>query len=344
MTEPRAHAIGPPALDFLSSAGFGAPGGGVEAAPLEGGSDRLFARIRAGGRSAVLLSQTPGPEIDSYIDIGRFLRRSGVAVPEIFAFDRKRGFVLMEDLGDLHLEDELAAAGRGTELRRYREAIGVLVEFHAGVAGAMSRERLLADRVFDEGTLLGETEYFAREFMEDFCRVRPPAGWERERRLLASSLAAEPRVFMHRDFQSRNLMIADDRIRIVDFQTAHRGPGLYDAASLLKDAYHPLPPPARRALVDELHGRLRERGERAGESLDEFHAKFVLAGIQRNMQALAAFAKLGVKKGKRKFLDSIPRGLDLLEEGIVERGDLPALAAMAAAIRGRIEGEPKKGS
>ena len=344
MTDVREDRAGADVRSFLARAGLCAPGAEAVFTPLEGGSDRLFTRISAGGRSAVLLSQEPGWEIDSYVDVGRFLRRSGVGVPEIFAFDKEHGFVLMEDVGDLHLDEELARADAETEARRYREAVGVLVSFETGVAEAMTREGLLAERIFDERTLLGETDYFVREFIGGFCRIPLPPGWERERRMIAAALAAEPAVFMHRDFQSRNILVEGDRLRIVDFQTAHRGPGLYDAASLLKDAYHPLPAPLRRALVEELHGRLRELGSRPGGRFDEYYGAFVLAGIQRNLQALAAFAALGLRKGKPKFLDSIPPGLDCLEEGVAERGDLPALAAMIAAIRRRIEDGLTKGT
>ena len=200
----------------------------------------------------------------------------------------------------------------------------------------MMRAGFLAKRRFDERTLLGETDYFVREFIEGLFRIDVPPAWERERRLLAASLAAEPPVFMHRDFQSQNILIKDGRLRLVDFQTAHRGPALYDAASLLKDAYHPLPASLRRELVAQLHGRLSERASWRVGRFDDFYGRFILAGIQRNLQALAAFAKLGLRKGKRKFLDSIPPGLDLLEEGVGEHGDFTALPAMIAAIRARI--------
>ncbi len=344
MTDDRRDPAGADARSFLARAGLCAPGADAVFTPLEGGSDRFFARIAAGGRSAVLLSQEPGWEIDSYIDVGRFLRRNGVGVPEIFAFDRERGFVLMEDVGDLHLDEELSRADAATETRRYREAVGVLVSLATGVAEAMEREGLLAQRIFDERALLGETDYFVREFVEGFCRIPLSPGWDRERRMIASALAAEPAVFMHRDFQSRNLLVQGDRLRVVDFQTAHRGPGLYDAASLLKDAYHPLAAPLRRALVEELYGGLRELGPRLVGSFEAYYGAFVLAGIQRNLQALAAFAKLGLRRGKPKFLDSIPPGLDLLEEGVAERGDLPALASMIAAIRRRMEDGLTKGT
>ena len=142
---------------------------------------------------------------------------------------------------------------------------------------------------------------------------------------------------MHRDFQSRNILVGEEGLRLVDFQTAHRGPGLYDAASLLRDPYHPLPSNAVRTLVVELHERLRDKGDPPTTGLDEFHEGFVLAGMQRNLQALAAFVKLGKVKGKKEFLESIPAGLDLLEAGIDEADRFPSMKRMVIAVRDKLE-------
>ena len=310
----------------------------------EGGSDRLFVRLSSGRRSAVLLFQPGGwGELDSYIDIGHFLRRHGIGVPELYAFDRERGAVLMEDLGDLHLEDALKTASADEVLTYYRGALDILVELETAVTDAMMRDELLREKLFDEQTLLGETDYFLREFIDGFCPVPIPDSWEEERRFLAETLAREKPVFMHRDFQSRNIMLKEGRLRLLDFQTAHRGPGVYDAASILKDAYHPVPPALRRKLLEELHAKLTERGARHGERFAAFLEIFTLAGIQRNLQALAAFAKLGVRKGKARFLDSIPSGLDLLEKGIKESGRFPGLENMVIAVRERLRNQPEKG-
>ena len=310
-----------------------------------GGSDRLFVRLSGGGRTAVLLFQPGGGgELGSYVEIARFLRRLGVGAPDVYAFNREDGAVLMEDLGDVHLEDALETASPNEALSYYRRAIDVLVELETSVTDAMVREELLREKRFDLATLLGETDYFLREFIEGYCPVDIPSAWERERRMLAEMLADEEPVFMHRDFQSRNIMLREGRLRLIDFQTAHRGPGLYDAASLLKDPYHPLPSAMRRLLLGELHAKLVARGAREGEERSAFEEKFAFAGIQRNLQALAAFAKLGIRKGKQGFLASIPRGLDLLEEGITEAGCFPGLEQLVRSVRERLRDRPEKGT
>jgi aminoglycoside/choline kinase family phosphotransferase len=300
----------------------------------EGGSDRRFYRLSGGGRTAVLLVQPGGGrELDSYVDIARFLSRHGIGAPEIYAVGKADGAVLMEDLGDIHLEDALTTASADEMLAYYRGALDMLVELETAITDGMMREGLLQNVLFDEKTLLGETEYFIREFIDGYCPVSIPPSWESERRLLAQRLARENPVFMHRDFQSRNIMIVEGRLRLLDFQTAHRGPGIYDAASLLKDPYHPVPAAPRRRLLEEFHAKLAGRGARGNEPFDVFHEIFTLAGIQRNLQALAAFAKLGRRKGKAKFLEFVPNGLDLLEEGIAEAGRFPGLEKMVLAVR-----------
>lgn len=316
----------------------------IETAPVfTGGSGRRFYRIRSGDRSAVLLVQPGGgEEFDRYLSIGGFLRKHGIGVPEFYGADRSKGLLLMEDLGGTHLEDAAAAgdeaatsdAGRTESL--YRRCIETLVRLQTDVTRAMYEEGLIEGRLFDEAALHAEGDYFVGEFLRGYCSIEPPGGFDAERRSIVLALSEEPPVFMHRDFQSRNIMTSGDRIRIVDFQTAHRGPGIYDAASLLKDPYNPLPSRMRRSLCRELYAGLAESGAETGDDFDGFHNRFVLAGIQRNMQALAAFAFLGARKGMPRFLESIPNGLALLGEGIDEAGSYPVMAGMVGEIRKKI--------
>lgn len=299
-----------------------------------GGSDRSFVRISDGGISAVALVQPGGGgEFESYIGIGRFLSSSEIPVPQFYSSDNKAGILLMEDLGDKSMETALEEAGPDEELSFYRESIDILFRLQTAVTSRMRQDGLLKGKVFGRDVLLSETDYFSREFAGRYCDIPLPSEWDRERELLAEKLASIPLSFMHRDFQSRNILVCGGSLRLIDFQTAHRGPGLYDAASLLKDPYHPVLPGTRRTLLMELYYRLREAGESPGDSFDEYYDTFLLAGIQRNLQALAAFAYLGLVKGKKDFLDSIPAGIDLLEEGIDEAGGFPVLKGFTGKAR-----------
>ena len=143
---------------------------------------------------------------------------------------------------------------------------------------------------------------------------------------------------MHRDFQSRNLLVKEGALRVIDFQTAHRGPWAYDAASLLKDPYHLLDDGTRTALLGYLHERLVEGGAAVPSDRDAFRDAFTAAGIQRNMQALAAFARLGGRLGKERFIEFIPPCLGLLEDGLDETGRFPAIGDLVRVVRERIQG------
>lgn len=327
---------------LLQAAGMDRRLRGVTWKRLEGGSDRLFFRLSTEGKSFVCLVQDPGPEIESYICIGRFLAEQRIPVPEILASDASAGIVLMEDLGDCHLDKSLEGAPQEEVRKRYNEATDIIVTMQTRVTKAMFEKSFLADRVFSVTELLGETEYFVEQFIEGFCKVDLPEQWQSERKMLAETLSREPLVFMHRDFQSRNIMVHYGRLKIVDFQTAHRGPAIYDIASLLRDPYRPINVSLRMELLRDLHQRLNELGAR-DDSFDEFYERFILAGIQRNLQALAAFAKLGSRKGKSHFLASIPSGLETLMEGVKEYGKLHAIAELLESIREKIASKKLKG-
>ena len=301
-----------------------------------GGSDRSFYRVSESGKSAVLLVDMSA-EFEYYISLGGFLHGCGVGVPEFYGVDKDERAVLMEDLGSIHLEEALRSANEDERLSLYRKALALLATLQSEVTGSMLERGLLAERRFDRDVLIGETDYFRDQFIEGYCPVPLDEGWEDERIQLAEFLGRERPVFMHRDFQSRNILVQRGELRLVDFQTAHRGPGLYDTASLLRDPYHPLSGETAHMLVDELFDRLRGIGALSETGHEEFREGFVLAGIQRNLQALAAFVKLGTVKGKREFLESIPAGLDLLEAGIDESGRFPSMKRMVTAVREKLE-------
>ena len=147
---------------------------------------------------------------------------------------------------------------------------------------------------------------------------------------LARTLAAEPVVFMHRDFQSQNLHLKDTRLIAIDFQTATQGPPQYDLVSLLKDAYFVLSQSERDLLVQYYLKMRSELGSQINDT-DKFTHTFHLCGLQRNMQALAAFSFLGTHKKKARFFAFIPPALKYLTEALSIIDDYPCLRKTIAA-------------
>ena len=136
---------------------------------------------------------------------------------------------------------------------------------------------------------------------------------------------------MHRDFQSQNLFIRHGKIRVLDFQTAHRGLLQYDLASLLGDAYMELSLRERDILLE--YYRTKLTGEYGiNRDFNGFRNTYILTCLQRNMQALGAFSFLSMKKGKKAFRKYIPAGLRLLKQGLSEINKFPVLKSLIQNI------------
>jgi hypothetical protein len=325
--------------------------------PLDGvtaisghGSDRKFWRLEREGRRAVLMVSPPDdPEYVRWLSIGRFLGTAGLGAPEILADDPAQQTALMEDLGDdsLHALVTAGPARDDPQLRAelYRRVVERLVDLQMrGTALAADLCPLACDRLFDYATLRWETDYFRRQFLEGYCDVpaAATAALEGEFHRLALEVSGQPIVLMHRDYQSQNILIKDGEVRLVDFQGMRLGPLTYDLMALLSDPYFDVGDELR----DELRDHYRQALPRAGGpdlAPADLQAMAVAAGLQRNMQALGAFAYLSQVKGKTAFAAHVPVGLAHLWRGIREwsatgrrADDLQALERIVSGIEPRL--------
>ena len=274
---------------------------------------------------------------ENYISIGSFLWRNKIGVPEFYYIDREHGIIIMEDLGDISLEIAVKKGDPAKIVPIYKTCLDVLCELQTNITAKLKEDKILKVKIFDKKSLLSETDYFEREFLARFQPEEIPNGWKEEKEKLADTLSSQPIVYMHRDFQSRNIIIDKNKPRIIDFQAAHLGPAIYDTVSLLKDPYVSLSNASRNNLLEYFYNKLKERNAHNKMSYEEFVQLFATAGIQRNLQALAAFAKLGYRDGKKRFLKSIPAGLQLLEEGAKMGKSYPAIKEMATRLRNTIK-------
>jgi aminoglycoside/choline kinase family phosphotransferase len=179
------------------------------------------------------------------------------------------------------------------------------------------------DRCLDYDSLRWETDYFKERFLVGHLGLKPAdlTELDGEFHALAETVAAQPQVLIHRDFQSQNIHLQDGRIRLVDFQGMRLGPLTYDLMSLLLDPYVALDAGLRAELLE------RFTTAYAGSfSTGDIRAMAMAAGLQRVMQALGAYGFLGHVKGKRSFLDHIPAGLDALRQILRELGGLSEVA------------------
>jgi hypothetical protein len=294
----------------------------------EGGSDRNFYRVKDEDVSFVVMaSPTPRFDIESYISVGAFLFKHGIGVPQIYAYDDEKQMVLLEDLGDDSLLRILKKTASTTEMKAYYSQVLVsLAELQMKTKNSLNDCGYLKGRNFGYEAFRWETDYFTECFLKRFCGlvIDNDEELDREFHLLAASLDSEPRCFMHRDFQSQNIYFKDGRPRFIDFQTATKGLLQYDAVSLLKDAYFKLEENLRDELLDFYFKTLKSDW---GMNIDRenFIRTFHRAGLQRNMQALGAFAYLAMDKGKTAFAAHIPNALFYLKDVLKQFSEFPLL-------------------
>ncbi len=281
------------------------------------GSNRRFYRVRDSRSSHVILvsprkNMGGVDENDSYHLIGEHLRKCGIPVPQIYGADPERGLFVLEDLGDAHLQGQ--ANRGGVSLKKlYRHVVMLLLDLHKRAPDGFTPEFCFDAPVYDAGFVYErELEYFRKAFLVEFLGY--DVGEEDLRREF-ESLAEDAGVkdshsVIHRDFQSRNIMVSGGKLRIIDFQGMRFGPPAYDLASVLLDPYVSLPMSLQEGLA-----RLYWIGARKflDCSASRFRESYVSTRLSRNLQALGAYGFLGCVKGKTQFFQHIPRALKQLE-------------------------------
>ncbi|MFZ9931774.1 MAG: aminoglycoside phosphotransferase family protein [Chthoniobacterales bacterium] len=286
--------------------------------PVErGGSDRRF--WRGSGAAAGLVAVAYGPEKAEnarYADCALFLRDQGVSVPRVMAHDAARRFLLLEDVGSEDLWSQRAAP-RETRGALYREALRQVALLHRADLAAAARAGVL-QAPFDAVLYRWEQDYFFEHFLG--AERRDLAPFEEQ----AAALAERPRVLLHRDFQSQNILIRDGAVKFIDFQGMRAGLAGYDVASLLYDPYVDIPD-AERAELARFYREAAGRHDAA-----DWENELPACARQRLMQALGAYGFLGRVKGKTAFLRHIPAAAERL--AALCEGD-SAWQPLAGAVR-----------
>ena len=305
------------------------------------GSDRTWHRVSSGADSLVAVGHgiRPTPavcEADAFIHIGRHLHGCGLPVPRLYAADPFSGLAFMEDLGDRHLQETVRGlASREDRAALYRRVIDTLIDLSRKGAVGFDPTWAYQTAAYDRQVILeNECAYFVRAFLHLKTELRDIsfATLEDEFKNLADkTLALGIAGFMHRDCQSRNIMLRGDDLFFIDFQGGRIGPVQYDLASLLIDPYVALAP----ELQAELCGYAKQRiCAAAGIDATMFAKGYAHCAITRSLQMLGAFGYLSVKKGKPEFADYIPAAVTGLKRALAtpEGKAFPKLRGVAARL------------
>ena len=286
------------------------------------GSDRKWYRLSAEDRSLILVDhgireKLSTCEIDAFVGIGRHLFSKGVPVPEIILHDTFSGVVFLEDLGTVHFQDFIhSAPNPGFMVSGYERVIDEMIRMSAAGAEGFDPAWAYQTPRYDKDFILDyECRYFVDSFLNGYLGIGAHfEDFADEFTTLADrAVSCSLDGFMHRDFQSRNIMVKNRRFYFIDFQGGRTGPLQYDLASLLLDPYVALPPDIRTHLLDYCVKKLQST-QRFDK--DKFLTGFQCCALTRNLQILGAFGYLSRVKGKTGFEKYIPAALKSLKQQV----------------------------
>jgi N-acetylmuramate 1-kinase len=268
-----------------------------------------------------------------FVNVARLLSRMPVPIPAVLGHADDLGVLALEDLGDVTLQAHLGAATPADHAALYRQAVALIATLQRRGAELESPDYLPYTVAFDVEKLTWELDFFIKHFIEAYRGVViAPAAREELRvqfAVVVAALAAEPRVLCHRDYHSRNLMLHDSQLYIIDFQDARMGPDTYDLASLLRDSYVDLPEPTVSELLAYF---LALKGQSGDQSA--FRRRFDIMALQRNLKALGTFGYQTTARRNPVYIQYIPRTLRYVRDNLT---NLPELARTRELLATHVE-------
>ena len=283
--------------------------------PLTGdASDRKYFRIIPSDSMSIVLALHAGP-IDfatlPFANVSTLFERIPLPIPGILGHSDDLGIVALQDLGDVTLQAHLGAASPSEHAALYRQAV-TLVELPQRRGDELRAKHYIPYTIaFDVEKLTWELNFFLKHFVEGYRGVvlatAQRDAFAAEWAAIANELAAEQRVLCHRDYHSRNLMLHDGSLHIIDFQDARMGPETYDLVSLLRDSYVDI---SDRDLDDLVAYFLALKTiDGASPDAADFRRRFDLMALQRNLKALGTFGYQTIARGNTVYIQYMPRTL-----------------------------------
>lgn len=303
---------------------------------------RYFRVDGAEGVSFIIMDAPPAQEDNAaFVRVARLMDEAGIRAPRVWHWDRGHGFLLLSDLGRRTLLDVITPAQPEANRPLYLAAIDILLQWQQA-----SRAGVLPP--YDAALLQRELQLFPQWYVQVHRQVTlTPAQAQVLQQAFATIVAhnlAAPRVFVHRDFMPRNLIVADDQgaeepmLGVLDFQDAVHGPVTYDIASLLRDAFLSWD----EEFVLDITIRYWERARKLGLldfddwALDfsSFWRAVEWMGLQRHLKVAGIFARLTLRDGKPKYLADAPRFIAYIRHTARRYRELAPLLRLVDDIEG----------
>ena len=286
------------------------------------GSNRTLYRVKWNGESFILvMNENPKEnengvnENDSFAYICDHLKKKGVAVPEIFRYQREKGWFILEDLGRVHLYDQAVSLKGDPDrlMSLYKEVLDILPIIQIETAKGFDQTMVLNPPYDLQFILQRESGYFCRSYLEGYLKLdfNEEALFEDLKALAERASLIGKRFFLYYDFQSKNIMVKDKTLRFIDFQGGRLGPLHYDLASLILDPYVDIPKDMHQELIAYY---LDRTGKLFQVDKASFLSEYPVIAIHRIMQMLGAFGFLSKVKKKHSFETYIPTAVNNLKQ------------------------------
>jgi aminoglycoside/choline kinase family phosphotransferase len=331
---------------YLRDSGLVAPGHRVVALTSDASTRRYYRVIPTAGPTAgPAAGPAPGPSIvlalheDAiefatlpFVNVARLLHQIPLPVPAVIGHSDALGILALQDLGDVTLQAHVGASRPTEHAALYRQAVAFIASLQQRGAELTSAAHTPYGIAFDVEKLTWELDFFVRHFVEGYRgaslseseRIALAEEWA----AIAGELAAEPRVLCHRDYHSRNLMVHEGGLFIIDFQDARMGPDTYDLASLLRDSYVDI---SESELDDLIAYFLAVAGH---SSAGAFRRRFDLTAVQRNLKALGTFGHQTTARHNAVYIQYMPRTLHYVRANLEK---YPRFARLRELLASHIE-------
>ena len=264
----------------------------------------------------------------------KFLKKMDIPVPDILRFDAERGLLFLMDCGDTHLADKIQAEPKNI-VYWYQKAIEIIVTFHTRATENLTPDCPAKNLFFDKEKLMWEMDFMLEHYVQGILKNTLSFDEKNKTRealgTLCKALSDQDRVFTHRDYHSRNIMIHNGKLRVMDFQDARMGPCQYDLVSLLKDSYIVIEESVRKELLEYYIECMQRDGREIKR--DPFYRIFDWMSVQRNLKAIGTFAYQAKILGNDRYLQYIEPTLEYIKKTLENRRDLKFLVpALNSAI------------
>ncbi|MBI5919304.1 MAG: phosphotransferase [Nitrosomonadales bacterium] len=284
---------------------------------------RYFRATFPNGETRVVMDAPPQHEdCRPFLHIGKLFEDAGTHVPHVYAQDLEQGFLLLSDLGNTTYLQALRGKDGGNAAKLYGAATDALIKIQL----ASKPNELLP---YDEALLRRELnlfpEWYIGKHLGKTLSDKQSHNLERAFKAILANNLAQPCVYVHRDYHSRNLMLTEPNPGILDFQDAVYGPITYDLASLFKDAYIQWEEPEIMDWLIRYWEKARAAGLPVREDFGEFYRDYEMMGVQRHIKVLGIFARLSHRDGKDGYLKDIPLVFEYLHRACARYIDLKPL-------------------